>query len=199
MNRKWIAGLLLLLVVIIAGCGQKPQAAPNGSNESPDQVVQNPVTAAPDTGTDSNQTVDATDDTNKDNAVPDEIKQSIKVYFTDNDLMELQSAERQITFVDESQKYEKAFGALQTPEQGKISLWQKVVLKSAAFSNGQVTVDITLPDEARLGAGGESLAIDALKQTMFQFDEVKQLELTVDGQQVDTLMGHVELEHPIKK
>ncbi|MBA9085281.1 putative small lipoprotein YifL [Fontibacillus solani] len=196
MNRKWIAGLLLLLVVIIAGCGQKPQAAPN---ESPDQAVQNPVTAAPDTGTDSNQTVDATDDTNKDNAVSDEIKQSIKVYFTDNDLMELQSAERQITFVDESQKYEKAFGALQTPEQGKISLWQKVVLKSAAFSNGQVTVDITLPDEARLGAGGESLAIDALKQTMFQFDEVKQLELTVDGQQVDTLMGHVELEHPIKK
>ncbi|MNP43609.1 Sporulation and spore germination [compost metagenome] len=113
--------------------------------------------------------------------------------------MDLQAVEREISFVDESQKYEKAFAALQTPEEGKISLWHKVVFNSATFSNGLLTLDITLPDEARLGAGGESLAIDALKQTMFQFDEVQQLELTVDGQQVDSLMGHVELEHPFNK
>lgn len=199
MNRKWIAALVLLLVIVIAGCGQKPQAAPKGSNESTNQVIQNPVAASPDAGSNGNPIVDASDDTNKGNAADDEIKQSIKVYFTDDNIMDLQAIDREISYVDESHKYEKAFAALQTPEEGTISLWQKVVLKSAAFSNGQVTLDITLPDEARLGAGGESLAIDALKQTMFQFDEVKQLELTVDGQQVDTLMGHVELEHPYNK
>ncbi|MNE58453.1 Sporulation and spore germination [compost metagenome] len=121
------------------------------------------------------------------------------MFFTDDDLMVLQSVERQINYVDEADKYTQAFKALQTPEAGKISLWEKVVLRSAVYSEGQVTIDIELPDEARLGAGGEAMAIDALKDTMFQFDEVKQLELTVEGQQIDSLMGHVELDHPIKK
>ncbi|MNW52324.1 Sporulation and spore germination [compost metagenome] len=202
MNRKWIAGLLILLLVVIAGCGQKPQAAPNGSNNSGAQAVQDPVTASPDADSDSNPIKEDSNESNKDAAAPDEKTQTVKtimVFFTDDDLMVLQSVERQINYVDEADKYTQAFKALQTPEAGKISLWEKVVLRSAVYSEGQVTIDIELPDEARLGAGGEAMAIDALKDTMFQFDEVKQLELTVEGQQVDSLMGHVELEHPIKK
>ncbi|MMZ65800.1 Sporulation and spore germination [compost metagenome] len=80
-----------------------------------------------------------------------------------------------------------------------ISLWDKITLNSVRVSNGKITLDVTIPDEARLGAGGESLAIDALKQTFFQFDEVKELELTIDGEQQESMMGHVELEHPFKK
>ncbi|GJM74873.1 hypothetical protein HMSSN036_70890 [Paenibacillus macerans] len=74
-------------------------------------------------------------------------------------------------------------------------------LNSAAFSeaNGELALDIELPDEARLGAGGEALAIDALKKTMFQFDEVKQIEVTVGGEKVESLMGHADLEHPITR
>ena len=34
---------------------------------------------------------------------------------------------------------------------------------------------------------------------MFQFEEVQQIELTVDGQQVESLMGHVDLEHPMNR
>lgn len=129
----------------------------------------------------------------------EEIRLDIQVYLTDNELMELFPLPRQIVYRDEAMKYEEAFKALQTSEEAYISLWNKVILNSAEFSNGQVNIDITLPDEARLGAGGESFAIDSLKQTMFQFEEVKQIELTVDGQQLDTLMGHVDLDHPIKK
>lgn len=202
MNRKWIAGLLILLLVVIAGCGQKPQAAPNGSNNSGAQAVQDPVTASPDADSDSNPIKEDNNESNKDATAPDEKTQTVKtilVFFTDDDLMVLQSVERQINYVDEADKYTQAFKALQTPEAGKISLWEKVVLRSAVYSEGQVTIDIELPDEARLGAGGEAMAIDALKDTMFQFDEVKQLELTVEGQQIDSLMGHVELDHPIKK
>lgn len=127
------------------------------------------------------------------------IRLDIQVYVTDSELMELFPVQRQITYRDEARKYEEAFKALQTSDEGYISLWDKVILNSVECSNGQVNIDITLPDEARLGAGGESFAIDSLKQTMFQFEEVKQIELTVDGQQLDTLMGHVDLEHPINK
>jgi hypothetical protein len=42
-------------------------------------------------------------------------------------------------------------------------------------------------------------AIDALQKTFFQFDEVQSLELLVDGNQIESLMGHVELEHPMTR
>ena len=74
-----------------------------------------------------------------------------------------------------------------------------MTFKTAEFKDGLVTVDINLPNEARLGSGGESLAIDALKATLFQFQEVNEIELLVDGAKVDTLMGHVELEYPMKR
>lgn len=60
-------------------------------------------------------------------------------------------------------------------------------------------MDVHMPDEARLGAGGEQFALDALTKTMFQFDEVKSVELLVDGAKVESLMGHVDLEHPLTR
>lgn len=43
----------------------------------------------------------------------------------------------------------------------------------------------------------EQFALEALKNTLFQFDEVKSIELLVDGEVVESLIGHAELEHPI--
>ncbi|PYE48021.1 GerMN domain-containing protein [Paenibacillus barcinonensis] len=56
---------------------------------------------------------------------------------------------------------------------------------------------VHIPDEARLGAGGELLFLAVLQQTMFQFEEVHSIQLLVDGQQTESLMGHVELQNPI--
>ncbi|MNJ00980.1 hypothetical protein D3C73_1604640 [compost metagenome] len=50
-----------------------------------------------------------------------------------------------------------------------------------------------------MGSGGEVLLMDALKKAVFQFSEVQALDILVDGKIVDSLMGHVELEHPIKR
>ncbi|MNC60821.1 Sporulation and spore germination [compost metagenome] len=78
-------------------------------------------------------------------------------------------------------------------------LWGGIELKSLKFADGQITMDIHKPDEAQLGAGGEALAISALAQTLFQFEEVKSIEVLVDGEQVESLMGHVDLEHPMTR
>lgn len=67
------------------------------------------------------------------------------------------------------------------------------------LKDGQVTVDLSLPDAARLGSPGEEMLLDALKKTLFQFSEVKTIEILLDGKQVESLMGHMELPHPIKR
>lgn len=115
-------------------------------------------------------------------------------------MLELKKVQKEIKYDKDQDKYEAALKSLQSSGDSKLfALWEKVNFKSVSFKDGLLTVDIHLPDEARLGAGGESLALDALKKTSFQFDEVKSLELLVDGQQVDTLMGHVELTHPMTR
>lgn len=196
MKRKiWIAGLLVLMIAISAGCGQKPQVAPvpeqpNGAvtdggateGNSPEQNNSNP---SPNTGS-----------TEPENDV---ITSSIETYFTDDQMMDLIKESTKITYKQENDKYLTALQALQSSNTDLFSLWAKMQFHSADLKDGQLTIDMTLPDEARLGAGGEALALDALQQTIFQFSEVQSIELLVDGVQVDTLMGHVELEHPMKR
>lgn len=199
MKRRWItaiAALLLLSMIAITGCGQKPGLSAPEDKDTP--TITNSNKESGEAATAEGSTSQGDTDNQK-AAEAEIVRLDIQVYLTDSDLMELFPVSKQITYSDEAQKYEEAFKALQTSDEERISLWDKVILNSAEYSNGQVNIDITLPDEARLGAGGEAFAIDSLKQTMFQFEEVQQIELTVDGQQLDTLMGHVDLEHPIKK
>jgi hypothetical protein len=43
------------------------------------------------------------------------------------------------------------------------------------------------------------MAIDALKQTLFQFDEVKRIVILEDGKPAESLMGHVDITEPLTR
>ncbi|WP_068785325.1 GerMN domain-containing protein [Paenibacillus phocaensis] len=204
MRRIAVLLVMVALLGVAAGCGSKPTASPPANETALDaalssgaqgndlQEVQGSENGEVETG-DGAANVNTPD--------PASEKQTIQVYLTDNDLMDLKQKSREIEYTADRSKYESAFAALQTAEDGLLSLWEKVVLNTMKFdaASGQLNLDISLPDEARLGAGGESLAIEALKKTMFQFDEVKQIQLTLDGEPVESLMGHVDLEHPMSR
>ncbi|GGH23988.1 GerMN domain-containing protein [Paenibacillus segetis] len=198
-KKKWVFGMLILLLVLSTGCGQKPQASSgsNSQNEGTESnSVSDPVTVSPGNTTEGSENNTVETDTKE----TQETKETIKTYYTDDQMMDLKQVSKEISYSEDTQKYEVALKTLQDSGNADLfALWEKVIFKSVKFADGELTVDITLPDEARLGAGGESLAIDSLKQTMFQFTEVKTIELLVDGAQVDSLMGHVELEHPMTR
>ncbi|AOZ91276.1 GerMN domain-containing protein [Paenibacillus crassostreae] len=195
MNKKWwCTGLLVLVVAIGTACGDKPQVLPadeqTGVVQVPDENV--PTTNASG-GVNNNEPP-------KDSTVEQSQKENIKVYYTDPQAMELLESQQEITFNDDIQKYQASFKALQTSGSDElIPLWGKIELLTIDFSDGALTIDIHMPDEARLGSGGEMYAIESLQNTFFQFEEVKSIELLVDGAQIESLMGHVELEHPMMK
>ena len=83
-------------------------------------------------------------------------KVNIKVYYTDPEIMDLKEASKEITYTGEEDKYKKAFEGLQTSSDAELSpLWSdKITLNSLKFENGALTLDITKPAEANLGAGG---------------------------------------------
>lgn len=232
MNKKyWMTGMLALLLVFSAGCGQKPAAAPADTPEQTadvDQADPGDQAADPNNEDEAAEAVNAgapegtgqassggesttppasgkdtppTEPEKVDAAVKPENKSSIKLYYTDPEIMELKETSREITYSGDEDKYKKAFEALQTSSDASLNpLWSdKITLKSLKFDQGALTLDISKPAEANLGAGGEMFAIDALQKTFFQFEEVKSIELLVDGQQIESLMGHVELEHPMTR
>ncbi|MGG4093262.1 GerMN domain-containing protein [Paenibacillus lautus] len=199
MNKKiWSAGLLAAVMLIGAGCGQKPGAAPDNT---PGQVTPAPddQTGQSNNGT-SNGSGGSSTGSGSEVTTPEAKTESIKAYYTDPDMMELVEGTAEISYKVDQEKYEAAYQALQKSGNAEmIPLWDKIGLNSLKFENGALTLDVTVPDEANLGAGGESFAVDAIKKTFFQFDEVKSLQILVDGQQTESLMGHVDLENPMTR
>lgn len=216
MNKKIvIAGLLALFVIAGAGCASKQTAAPTAPAQetqtpaapnttpgqtTPDSTAQsaehNGATQAP--ASPSTETANTKTGTEKSG---DHQTEQITVYYTDTQENGLKEEKKGITYPSELEKYQKAFEALQkSGNSALVPLWSdKISVHKIKLNNGALTIDISLPDEARLGAGGEELAIDALKKTMFQFKEIKTLDLLVDGQAPESLMGHVDLEHPMSR
>lgn len=212
MNKKLMyTAVSAVLLMVIAGCGDKPTAAPaagadqgnnttavsgaegNSENSGGGEVI-TPSTAPQ---TDTSAAPAATD---QPPAEADKQSQSIEVYYTDPQQMDLVAAEATISFADAVEKYSEAFQSLQSSDNTEqIPLWSGIELKSLDFKDGQIVMDIHKPDEAQLGAGGEALAISALTKTFFQFEEVNSVEVLVDGEQVESLMGHVDLEHPFTR
>lgn len=133
-------------------------------------------------------------------AGPEKKQEDISVYYTDDQMIDLHAQKKQIAYSDGNERLKAAFEALQSDgDKGETSLWKNVQLLSAKQDGDAVTLDIHLPDEARLGAPGEQLALSAVTQTYFQFKDVASLNILVDGEAAESLMGHEDLEHPIKK
>lgn len=198
LNKKiWSAGFLAAVMLIGAGCGQKPGAAPD---DTPEQVTPAPEDQ---TGHGSGGVTNGSGGTSgagNEATAPEMKTESIKAYYTDPEMMELVEGRAEIFYKDELGKYEAAFKTLQqSSDADKLPLWEKIQLHSVQFESGKLTIDVAVPDEANLGAGGESFAVDALKKTFFQFDEVESIQLLVDGQQTESLMGHVDMENPMTR
>lgn len=200
-NKKWWGlAVLVLSISLVTACGAKPTTNA-GQPEVP------PTEAQPDNGAVQNPGEDQQEANQQEpekeepvNQEPEKREQSITAYVSDSDLMELKSYSAKIQFADDEEKYKEALKALQTSDNPEDTpLWKKIEFKSVKLSDGTLTVDIHIPDDARLGAGGESFAIEALTKTLFQFDEIKAVDVLVDGQAEESMMGHVTLEHPIHR
>lgn len=133
-------------------------------------------------------------------AEPAKKQAEIKVYYTDAELSEVIEQKTSVTYESDTDLIQSALAALQAePTDPVVSLWKPIVINSVELKEGLVSIDVHLPDEARLGAPGEARVIETLEQTLFQFDFVQSFELLVDGEKMDSLMGHVELEFPFNR
>ena len=71
-------------------------------------------------------------------------------------------------------------------------------LRAAFLVDGQAVVDLTGPVRTGGGTSTETARVYGIVQTLHaNFPEVKSVRILVDGQEVDTLLGHLDLSHPL--
>lgn len=197
MQKMTLRGIVMIGAVALAlsGCGQKqPLSGPSaqGSASSPppaDSSQKAPTSAAKDA---------AASETNHPN---DGIHSEIKAYYGDEQQTKLVEQQVAINYKEEKDKYTTALWTLKKApaNSGLVPLAAALGFKSAVLKDKTLTVNVTLSAEGRLGAPGEQMLLEALKKTLFQFPEVGAIDILVDGKPEESLMGHMELPHPIKR
>ncbi|WP_134685573.1 GerMN domain-containing protein [Brevibacillus migulae] len=187
--KRMIIVLSLFLIALLSACGTKPveQTKPAETHTSAVAPQPQPAENSANSGA---QTVP------KQNVT----KEKIAVYFTDADLTQLIKEEQEIRYSDQVDKYKQAIASLEKPANaGHVKLWENFGYHSVTFSEGTVTIDTKGSNIYNVGASGEALALDALKQTLYQFPEVKKIVVLQDGQAIESLMGHMSLEEALAK
>lgn len=179
----FLSGLLMFAAV---GCGGGTNALPSDSGQPP---------APPSGGSNAS----APDSTPKE-TTPTVTVQKIKVYYSDEQLMELRSWDTSVTFKDDQEKYQLTFELLtQSPSSGYEPLWESMQLNDIRLESGKLIVDVRVASSQQLGSTGEMFAIIALQNSFFQYEEIQSIQLLVEGQPAETLMGHVDISKPFQR
>ncbi|WP_058304525.1 GerMN domain-containing protein [Gorillibacterium timonense] len=181
--RTILTVILLGSMLAAAGCSAKntPSSADPKPTEAASPAATSTISEAP-------------------TATPEQKTETIKAYYANADGTELVEKTVTIQADKADDKYLNTLKVLtSTDDSNLFPLAKGLQFKSAELEDGTLTVDLSILDEGRLGSGGEVLLMDALQKTVFQFAEINALEILVDGKQIESLMGHVELEHPIKR
>jgi spore germination protein GerM len=171
--------VILACFLVLAGCGKTKEAVSAASPAPEVSVTVLPTPAATPAAAKPTQ---------------------LNLYYGNEDGDALVSKEVTLESTTASSPYLEALNALtKSPDDKSVALFAGFTFQSAELKGNMLNIDLTLPAEPQLGAPGEELLIDSLKKTIFQFEEVQEIEILVNGQKVESLLGHVDLPHPIVK
>lgn len=181
----WLVLLTIVgIAVLIAGCDaeQKKDAAASSSSA----VVQKEAQKQP--------------AETKDTKTPAE--ENVKIYFPNPDGTKLVAANRKVkTGTD---KYKNIVLALMEGPADKKegNLFPKnTKLQSVKVEKGIAYLDFSkeLTKNFSGGSTGELMLVGSLVDTLTEFNEIKGIQILVEGKKIDTISGHLDLSDPVKR
>ena len=128
----------------------------------------------------------------------------VKVYYPDESGTKLVPVEKKIQFVDEAEKYSAALTELmQKPKEKNLTTVfpSHAKIRSVTREGETAVVDF---DGSILkgfvgGSTGEEFLVNSVVDTLTEFNEIKQVKFLIDGKEIETLSGHMDLSEPIKR
>lgn len=202
--KKILAPAMLALLLFTAGCEKPP--ADNPPENPPDKTVQTkpdapPEQPKPDAPPEKPTQPKETPPAKKDDSAH---AVNVKVYYPDDSGMKLVEVERKIIIDDSTDKYTAAVETLleEPAEENLTKIFpNNAAIRGVTVENGLAVVDF---DGAFVknfvgGSTGEEFLIGSVVDTLTNFPEVKQVRFLVDGQEIETLSGHMDLSTPLER
>jgi spore germination protein GerM len=184
--RVVLLAVLAMALLVTAGCDpNNEKGTPGGSSAA---ISGNSGTSAGSTPSSS-----GTEKATK--------KMNIKVYYPDEQGMKLIAVKRTIK-ADDSAKYTEAVKSLlQGPkDKGQIAVIPKQTkLKGVKVKGDIAYVDFSqdLVKKFTGGSTGEEMLVGSVVNTLTEFPEIKKVQILVEGKEIETLAGHMDLSNPI--
>ncbi len=205
--KKILLPAMLALLLFTAGC-DKPQEP---TEPPPDKPAQSkPITKPevkpekPNSANESEKPTQKPEDNSSTTKKSATQSLNVGVYYPDDSGMKLVEVERKITFDDSTSKYTAAVESL-LEDPGKDNLTKifpnNAQIRSVTIAGDLATVDL---DGAFLknfvgGSTGEEFLVGSVVNTLTNFPEVKRVKFLVDGQEIETLSGHMDLSTPLER
>jgi spore germination protein GerM len=180
----------IFMLMVLAGCSEtgSPGVATTNSMSSAEKVEQQGGQAE-----DGDYDEEQTNDKKTKSFL-------LETYYSNNNLTDLVAIEKTIQWAAPNTKYEIAFNELTlSPGTDSIPLWEQSYLRNIDFTNGQLQIDLSKDELPSTGSSAERLMILSILKTMFEFPEVKEIALTIDGELTETLSGHMQINQPFTR
>ena len=179
----------LLFLLAVAGC-----SVPSDS-KSPDSV-QEKVTVS--STVQEEQNADSTKNEEKDTGK----ERTVTVYFPNNNGTRLVAEKRKVAA--KKDKYKAAMEELMKGTKDKdktVIIPKNAKMKSVKVLNGIAKVDFSKEFQTEFAGGstGEEMLIGSIVDTLTEFDDVQKVRFLIEGKEIDSLCGHMDLSEPIAR
>ena len=175
--------LTVLCMAMLAGCDEQSKAG--SSSSSSIAVSSSSSSAASSSGSQKAATMD------------------ISVYYPDVNATGLVAVTKTVK-AQEAEKYKAAVEALLagTDDKNLTAVFpKKTKLRKVSVSGGMAKVDFdkNLTSGFVGGSTGEEMLVGSLVNTLTEFPEIKKVQILVEGKEIDSLSGHLDLSRPVER
>ena len=179
-----VLALTLLCAMVLAGCDEQKQG------EAGSKTVVSSSSGSSSSSSSSSQSGSKAQLVN------------IKVYYPDENATGLVAVEKSIK--DTDNRYQAAVEALMagTEKKGLANVFpKKAKLLQVTVSGKVAKVDFSRELQKNLvgGSTGEEMLVGSVVNTLTEFPEIQKVQILVDGQEVETLSGHMDLSQPLPR
>lgn len=179
-----VLALTLLCAMVLAGCDEQKQG------EAGSKTVVSSSSSSGSSSSSSSQSGSKAKLVN------------IKVYYPDENATGLVAVEKSIK--DTDNKYQAAVEALMagTEKKGLANVFpKKAKLLQVTVSGKVAKVDFSRELQKNFvgGSTGEEMLVGSVVNTLTEFPEIQKVQILVDGQEVETLSGHMDLSQPLPR
>lgn len=209
MKKIWLM-IIILMAILLSGCNliDQLQSWKNGNdpNEQQSEEQQDNTATIEQAGDEANpndnQGNNNTSNTNQNASVSNQETREVILYFSDAEGQYLQAEKRNIPKTESiaRQTIEELINGPQDPDLLP-TIPSGTILEDINIRDGLCTVDFSseLCDNYSGGLQDEELTVYSIVNTLTQFSTINEVRIWVDGQEIESIAGHVDVSEAIAR